>query len=208
MIHIEQAVVVEGKYDKIKLSSVIDATVIETDGFKIFKDKEKLELIKTLAEKRGVVILTDSDSAGFKIRNFVAQSLPKDRIIHVYIPDFFGKEKRKASPSKEGKLGVEGVKKEVILSSFERAGVLCSDKPDKVQEKADKITKTDLFLDGFCGCNNSQELRKALLKHLSLPEKLSANSLVTVLNTLFTREEYARTINEVKAGFRGKIDNK
>lgn len=197
MIKLKQAVIVEGKYDKIKLSSIVDATIIETDGFKIFKDKEKLELIKTLSKKCGVIILTDSDSAGFKIRSFVAQTLDKKDVIHVYIPDFFGKEKRKAQPSKEGKLGVEGVSKQAILSAFERAGVLCEDVGEKT-DKTEPITKADFFIDGISGCPNSQQLRKALLKHLDLPEKLSSNSLVTVLNTLFTKDEYKKTVSDVK----------
>lgn len=199
MIKLKQAVIVEGKYDKIKLSSIIDATIIETDGFRIFKDKEKTELIRTLAKKCGVIILTDSDSAGFKIRSFVKQSLPKDKVINVYIPDLFGKEKRKAAPSKEGKLGVEGVSKDVILAALERAGVFCGDGEKRTSE----ITKTDLFLDGFSGGENSKELRKRLLKHLDLPEKMSANSLLTVLNTLFTKEEYNETVKSIK----GETDN-
>ena len=207
MIKLKQAVIVEGKYDKIKLSSVIDAAIIETDGFKIYKDKEKLELIKTLAKKCGVIILTDSDSAGFRIRNFVAQSLPKESVTHVYIPDLFGKEKRKQTPSKEGKLGVEGVSDKVILNALERAGVFCGVNDKTEKDESDKITKTDLFLDGFSGNGNSKEMRKALLKYLDLPEKMSANSLVTVINTLFTREEYSKAVENVKAFYGGKIDN-
>lgn len=206
MIKLKQAVVVEGKYDKIKLSSILDATIIETDGFKIFKDREKLELIRTLSKKCGVIILTDSDSAGFKIRSFVSQSLDKNNVIHVYIPDFFGKEKRKATPSKEGKLGVEGVSKEAILSSLQRAGVFCENSYSDKDSK-DMITKTDLFLDGINGCQNSQELRKKLLKYLDLPEKLSSNSLVTVLNTLFTKEEYKEVVRKVKEHCSYEIDN-
>lgn len=132
MIKIKQAVIVEGKYDKIKLSTVLDTVIIQTDGFGIFKDKDKQRLIKRLAQTRGIVILTDSDSAGFKIRSFIGGSVPKDSVIHAYIPDVFGKERRKDAPSKEGKLGVEGINTETLLEALSRAGVTC----EKLRKRA------------------------------------------------------------------------
>ena len=139
MIKIKQAVIVEGKYDKIKLSTVLDTVIIQTDGFGIFKDKEKQKLIKRLAQTRGIVILTDSDSAGFKIRSFIGGSVPKDSVIHAYIPDVFGKERRKDAPSKEGKLGVEGIDTEILLEALNRAGVTC----ESTQEKSRAVTVAD-----------------------------------------------------------------
>ena len=186
MIRIEPAVIVEGRYDKIKLSSVLDTLIIETNGFSIFKDTEKQALIRRLAEKRGILILTDSDAAGFKIRAFLGGSVPQDRVRHAYIPDLFGKERRKDAPSKEGKLGVEGMPTEVILSSLEKAGVLAEtrDAPSR------QITSADLYADGFSGRDNSKALRRRLLQYFALPERLSKNALLDVLNTFATYDEY------------------
>ena len=156
MIKLEQAVIVEGRYDKIKLSSIIDGLIIETDGFGIFKDKEKQRLIRRLAEEKGIIIMTDSDSAGFKIRSFLGGSIPADRITHVYIPDIFGKEKRKTEPSKEGKLGVEGVPKKIILEALGKAGVTCSEiKTGSNRE----ITNVDLYELGLSGNTVEQIIR-------------------------------------------------
>lgn len=148
MIQIKQAVIVEGKYDKIKVSNILDTLIIETDGFGIFKDKNKQKLIRRLAETRGILILTDSDSAGFTIRSFLNGIVPKEQLINVYIPDIFGKEKRKSEPSKEGKLGVEGVKSDVIIDALKKAGVkfdVDAESPKKIRS----VTKTDLFLTVF-----------------------------------------------------------
>jgi ribonuclease M5 len=197
MIKIDKVVIVEGRYDKIKLSSVLDAVIIETDGFGIFNDKEKQLLIRRLAETKGILILTDSDSAGFKIRSFIRGMVPAEQIVNAYIPDIFGKEKRKTQPSKEGKLGVEGVKPEVILEALEKAGVFCEETPDTTIRK---ITKLDLFEDGLSGGANSKDLRLALARHLRLPERLTSNSLLEILNTFLSFEDYKKAIELVKYG--------
>ena len=190
MIRVREAIIVEGKYDKIRLSSIVDGLILETDGFRIFKDKEQMELIRRLAETRGILILTDSDGAGFVIRRYLSGSIPPDRIRHAYIPDIFGKEKRKRKPSKEGKLGVEGVPSKVLLESLRRAGVCCSDEPEEIGAPKRRITKADLYFAGLSGGKNSAEKRRALLRRLSLPEHLAANSLVEVLNSMMSYEEF------------------
>lgn len=194
MVHIKEIVIVEGKYDKIKLSSLIDAVIIETNGFSIFKDKEKLDLIRRFAEKNGVLIITDSDAAGFKIRHFLGGALPKDKVKHAYIPDIFGKEPRKNSPSKEGKLGVEGIPADAVMKSLERAGVLFEE--TSCDEKR-RITKADLFEDGLTGSGNSALKRRKLLKKLDLPQRLSANALVDILNAIYSFEEYKKAVSEL-----------
>lgn len=194
MIKIRQAVIVEGKYDKIKLSSIIDAPIIQTDGFGIFKDKELQRLIRMLAEKRGILVLTDSDSAGFKIRSFIGSTVDKKYITNAYIPDIFGKEKRKTEPSKEGKLGVEGVSEEIIMQALANAGVLY----ENSQEQGRPITKLDLYEFGFTGGENSSEKRAALLKYYALPSRLTANALVTVLNCITTYERFVEDIKEIE----------
>lgn len=195
MIHLKKALIVEGKYDKIKLSSVTDALIITTDGFSVFKNKEKLALIKSLAESCGVIILTDSDSAGFKIRNYIRGCTQKGRIINLYIPDIFGKEKRKAAPSKEGKLGVEGMSAEILRNALLKSGVTLS---EDEKPRLNWATKIMLFDDGLTGRENSSEKRKKLLKQLSLPSLLSSNSLIDVLNTMFTQEEYKKAIEIIE----------
>lgn len=195
MIHLKQAVIVEGKYDKIKLSSIVDALIITTDGFSVFKDKEKLALIKGLAEKDGVIVLTDSDSAGFKIRNYIKGCTKNGKITNIYIPDIFGKEKRKSAPSKEGKLGVEGIPSQILIEAFEKAGVTVSD--DKREQK-EVITRIRLFDDGFIGQANSDEKRKKLLKVLSLPSLLSTGAMLEVLNSMFSIEEYEAAVRSIE----------
>ncbi len=197
MIKIDRVVIVEGRYDKIKLSSILDAVIIETDGFGIFNDKEKQKLIKKLAETKGLLIFTDSDSAGFKIRSFIKGFVPADQIKHAYIPDIFGKEKRKSEPSKEGKLGVEGVKPAIIMEALEKAGVLYE---ETAERKTREITKLDLYEDGLSGRPNSDELRKKLLSRLELPERLTSNALLQVLNTFVTYDEYKKVIEDIKNG--------
>ena len=195
MIKIDRAVIVEGRYDKIKLSSILDAVIIETEGFGIFNNKEKQKLIRKLADTKGILILTDSDSAGFKIRSFIKGIVPSEKIKHAYIPDIFGKEKRKTEPSKEGKLGVEGVKKELILEALQKAGVFC----EEIEEQNKReITKLDLYEDGLSGREDSDHLRKKLLFHLDLPERLTANALVQILNTFLTYEDYKKAVEEIK----------
>lgn len=184
-IKLTEAVIVEGKYDKIKLSNILDAFIIETNGFAIFKDKTKLSFIKKLAKERGIIILTDSDHAGFMIRNYISSGVPKEQIKNVYIPDIFGKEKRKDTPSKEGKLGVEGMTKEVILASLEKAGISSTssvcDNP---------ITTVDFYDLGLTGGANSKAKRKAVCKALDLPEFLSTSSLISCINNFMTKEEF------------------
>ena len=184
-IKLTEAVIVEGKYDKIKLSNILDAFIIETNGFAIFKDKSKLSFIKKLAKERGIIILTDSDHAGFMIRNYISSGVPKEQIKNVYIPDVFGKEKRKDTPSKEGKLGVEGMTKEVILVSLEKAGVSSTssvcDNP---------ITTVDFYDLGLTGGANSKAKRKAVCKALDLPEFLSTSSIISCINNFMTKEEF------------------
>ena len=198
MVKLKQAVIVEGKYDKIKLSSIIDSLIITTDGFGVFKNSEKSALIKELAEKQGIIILTDSDSAGFKIRNYIKNITGKGKIINVYIPDIFGKEKRKTAPSKEGKLGVEGVPNDIIIAALEKAGVTAANNEDNNKDtNKNAITRIMLYEDGFIGKDGSSERRKKLLKALSLPEMLSTNGLLEVLNTMFSLEEYESAANKI-----------
>ena len=191
MIKLKQAVIVEGKYDKIKLSQIIDAPIIQTDGFGIFKDKELQRLIRMLAEKDGIIVLTDSDSAGFVIRNFIGSTVDSSKITNVYIPDIFGKERRKTEASKEGKLGVEGVPDSVIIEALERAGVTC-EKSDSIVRP---ITKQDLYELGLSGRQDSAAKRQLLLKYYNLPSRLTTNSLVKVLNLITT---YDRLIDDMK----------
>ena len=196
MIRVKEAVIVEGRYDKIKLSSVIDGLIIETGGFRIFKDKEQLAMIRRLAETRGILILTDSDSAGFMIRNYLTGAIDPAKIKHAYIPDVLGKEKRKEKPSKEGKLGVEGVPADTILAALERAGVICED-PQPQNQNLRVITKADLYELGLSGRKDSARRRKAFLNKLGLPEHLAVNSLVKVLNSMMTYEELCQTMKEL-----------
>lgn len=189
MIHVKEAIIVEGKYDKIKLSNFIDGLIITTDGFGVFKDREKQELIRHLAEKRGILILTDSDGAGFLIRNFLKGSIPKEKVRHAYIPDIFGKEKRKDKPSKEGKLGVEGVSEKIIADAIKASGSECSISDGYV--KTDKeITKADLFVYGLSGGENSAKKREIFKNYLNLPSKMTANTMLDTLNCIMTREEF------------------
>ena len=196
MIKVKEAIIVEGKYDKIKLSSIIDGLVITTNGFGIFNDKERQYLIRELAKKRGIIVLTDSDSAGFVIRNFLKGSVPKEQIKHAYIPDIFGKEKRKDKRSKEGKLGVEGVSKELILEALRKCGASCEDSDSEPFER-EEITKADFFIYGFAGGSNSSERRELLKKRLNLPENMTTNSILGVLNCLMTRDEFIDLMEEL-----------
>lgn len=192
-ITVKQPVIVEGKYDKIKLESVIDGLILTTDGFRIYKDKEKTALIRAFAEKVGVIILTDSDGAGFQIRNHLKGCIKNGKIYNVYIPDIFGKEKRKDKPSKEGKLGVEGIDTEILLSAFEKAGIFSEN-----EGEAQWLTRADMLDDGLIGLPDSSQLRKRLTSELKLPERLSTAALMEVLNRLYTRESYEAVLNKIK----------
>ena len=196
MIKIKEAVIVEGKYDKIKLSSLIDGLIIETGGFQIFSDREKIELLRRLADTRGLLILTDSDSAGFLIRNHIQSCIPKEKIRHAYIPDLYGKEKRKLHPSKEGKLGVEGIDPEILLESIRRSGASAIEEAGSSEDKR-KSTKLDLYEDGFSGGADSSKKRQVLLRELGLPERLTAKALVPVLNSLVNYEEYQKVVKKI-----------
>ncbi len=194
MIKLDRPVIVEGKYDVIKLSNIIDGIIIKTDGFGIFKDKEKQKLLRRLAEEKGIIVLTDSDSAGFLIRKFLNSTVPADKITHVFIPDIFGKEKRKTEKSKEGKLGVEGIKEEIILEAFTKAGVFL-EKNDACERRL--ITNLDFYEWGLSGKENSKEKRKTLLKKLELPERMSSSSMIKILNTFVTYDEFIKTVKEL-----------
>ncbi len=191
MLKIKEAVIVEGKYDKIKLSSVVDTVIITTEGFRIFKNPEKLSLIRYYAEKTGIIILTDSDSAGFKIRGFLKGAVNKGRIINIYIPDIFGKEKRKEKASAEGKLGVEGIPVKIISDAFRKAGISSSDEPQK-----NDITSVTFFELGLSGKPESKSKRIKLQKYLGLPELMSASSLMEILNTMYTANELKEIIRQ------------
>lgn len=183
MIKVGPVILVEGKYDKIKLSQIFDATILTTDGFGIFKQKDKLELLRRLAETRGLLIFTDPDGAGFVIRNYLKGAVPKEKLFHAYIPDLYGKEKRKAKGSKEGKLGVEGVPDDVIIRAVEASGALQKSAPAK-----NGITKADLYEMGLSGSAGSTQRRLRLLKELQLPQQLSSNALLDVLNCIIDLE--------------------
>jgi len=193
MIKLKEAVVVEGKYDKIKLSSLLDATIIETDGFKIFSNDEKIELLRLLAKKCGIIIMTDSDFAGFKIRNYLKNKITQGKITNVYIPGIIGKEKRKAHASKEGLLGVEGVSTDIIIAALSNAGV---EGFSCVESKGEPITKYDLYSLGLYGAKDSKIKREKLLKKLQLPSHLSTNSLIDVLSSLYTKQDLFDEIKE------------
>lgn len=195
MIHVAQAIIVEGKYDKIKLSSLLDAVILTTNGFHIFHDTEKMALIRYYAKTTGIIILTDSDTAGFRIRNYLKGAVHDGKLFHVYIPDIYGKERRKLKPSAEGKLGVEGIDKNALLAAFEKAGVLT----DEIPEKTDPITKYDLYELGLSGGADSKSKRKALQRRLHLPDLLSTASLLEVLNTMMTKTELCRILDELSS---------
>lgn len=191
MLYTDKAIIVEGKYDKIKLSSVIDGVIIQTNGFELYKNEEKRRMIKLFADKAGIIILTDSDSAGFQIRNYIKSFVSSDKITNVYIPDIFGKEKRKDKPSKEGKLGVEGVSAEILIKAFESSGALC----EKTSGK--NITNLDLYELGLVGTKDAHSKRKALLKALDLPEHISSKAMLDILNKCFSKDELINTLYEI-----------
>ena len=189
MRKIKEVIVVEGRYDKNTLSQVVDATVVTLGGFSVFNDKEKLAFLRRLAEKQGLIVLTDSDGAGFVIRNYLKGALPKDKVKQAYIPDVHGKERRKRHAGKEGKLGVEGMRPEVLLDCLRRAGATIEDEtPGTV--KREPITKKDLFELHLTGWPDSEERRNQLKQALGLPKHLSTNGLLEALNVMFERDEF------------------
>jgi len=194
VVKIREAIVVEGKYDKNTLRQLVDTAVFTTEGFGIMTDQAKLAFLRQVAEQRGLIILTDSDGAGFVIRNYLKGALPKDRVRHAYIPDIPGKEKRKTTAGKEGKLGVEGMRPEVLLEALRKAGATFEDAP--CAAPAAEITKGDLYELGLTGTADSKSRRLRLLKRLSLPEHLSTNAMLDALNILYSREMLYQIINE------------
>ncbi|MBQ7219045.1 MAG: DUF4093 domain-containing protein [Ruminococcus sp.] len=191
-LELKEAVIVEGRYDKIKLSEIIASPVIDTGGFRVFKDKEKQALIREIAAKRGILIMTDVDSAGFVIRNFLRGIVPKDQIKHGYIPTVEGKESRKSEPSKEGKLGVEGIDRESLIRAIRQSGATVIGESVKHDSN---ITKADFYEYGLSGKDDSAIFRKRILNDLGLPEYLTANAMLAALNCLFTKEEFEEYLN-------------
>ena len=193
MRRVREAIVVEGRYDKNTLSQVVDAVILETAGFGVFKDQERLALLRRLAEQRGIIVLTDSDGAGFVIRNFLKGAIPPEQVKHAYIPDIRGKERRKRAPGKEGKLGVEGMPPQLLLEALERAGATFLD-GDGPRSPRGELTPAQLYVLGLTGRPDSAQRRQALLKRLDLPEHMSAKALLTVLNALYTSDEVIQLV--------------
>ena len=194
MVKIKEAILVEGRYDKNTLSQIVDAPILETSGFGIFKDKKQMALLRQVAEKRGLIVFTDADGAGFVIRNHVKSAIPGKFLKHAYTPDIFGKERRKDKAGKEGKLGVEGMKPEIILEALRKAGATIEgEKPSA----SNAITKQDLMDLGLSGGADSSAKRLALLKKLNLPEHMSANAMLQALNLLYSLEELERIVSEI-----------
>ena len=195
MVKIKAAIVVEGRYDKHTLSQIVDAPIFETSGFGIFKDKQQLALLRKVAQRRGLIVLTDSDGAGFVIRNHIKSAIPSRYLKHAYIPDIYGKERRKAAPGKEGKLGVEGMTPEVIVDALRRAGATLE---GVSAAPGNQITKQDLMELGLSGGADASAKRLALLKKLGFPEHMSANAMLQALNLLYTMEELAAVVDTLE----------
>ena len=195
MIRIKEAIVVEGRYDKNTLSQVVDAVILETSGFGVFKDGEKLTLLRRLAAKQGLIVFTDSDGAGFVIRNYIKGAIPPHQVKHAYIPDIYGKERRKRTPGKEGKLGVEGMNPDVLLQALLRSGATVEG--EEVAAPRGELTSADLFVLGLTGRPDSADRREKLLHRLELPQHMNAKALLTVLNALYTREELENLLSEL-----------
>ena len=187
-LKIKEAIVVEGRYDKSALAGVVDTLILDTAGFGVFKDGERLALLRKLAAKRGLIVLTDPDGAGFVIRNYLKGAIPKERLKHAYVPDVYGKERRKRAPGKEGKLGVEGMSPQVLRDAILRSGATVLD-GDAAPRARGNLTPADLFALGLSGTPDAAERRAALLRKLDLPERMSAKALLAALNALYTPEE-------------------
>ena len=195
MVKIKEAILVEGRYDKNTLSQIVDAPILETGGFGIFKDKKQMALLRQVAEKRGLIVFTDADGAGFVIRNHVKSAIPGKFLKHAYTPDIFGKERRKDKAGKEGKLGVEGMKPEIILEALRKAGATIE---GEVVPEHKSITKQDMMELGLSGGADASAKRLALLKKLNLPEHMSANALLQALNLLYTIEELTTIVENLE----------
>jgi len=194
MVKIREAIVVEGRYDKNTLAQIVDAPILETSGFGIMKDKQQLSLLRRVASSRGLIIFTDSDGAGFVIRNYLKGAIPASQLKHAYIPDIPGKEKRKSAPGKEGKLGVEGMRPEIILEALRRAGATFEGEENGVSHHS--ITKQDMMELGLSGGQGSSEKRKMLLKRLDLPEHMSSNALLQALNLFYSLDELRQILEK------------
>lgn len=194
MVKIKEAIVVEGRYDKNTLSQIVDAPILETAGFGIFKDKQQMALLRRVAETRGLIVFTDSDGAGFVIRNHIKSAIPSRYLKHAYIPDIYGKERRKAAPGKEGKLGVEGMKPEVVIDALRRAGATLE---GESAAPGNQITKQDLMELGLSGGADASAKRLALLKKLEFPEHMSANAMLQALNLLYSLDELNELVKEL-----------
>ncbi|MBQ6985356.1 MAG: DUF4093 domain-containing protein [Oscillibacter sp.] len=197
MYRVAEVIVVEGKYDKNTLSQTVDASIVTLEGFAAFHDREKLSFLRRLAENRGLIVLTDSDGAGFVLRNFLKGALPSGRVRHAYIPDIPGKERRKRAPGREGKLGVEGMRPEILLDALRRAGATFLDEPTRPPD-GEPLTMTDFFECGLSGAPDSAARRRALLRRLSLPEKLNARGLLDALNLLYGREQFYEMLRDTE----------
>ena len=194
-IKIKETIIVEGKYDKMRLSPLFDANIIELGGFQIYNNKDRLALIRRIADKNGIIILTDSDSAGFRLRHYLSSAIPKANIKNVFIPDVSGKEKRKAKPGKENLIGVEGMTTEVLISAFKKSGI---DVENGSFERTEPFSKSFLYEAGLSGGENSSELRKKLCEHYSLPKMLTANSLAEILPIITTKTELLSALEKLK----------
>lgn len=196
MVKIREAIVVEGRYDAARLRQAVDTVIVETAGFGVFREQERLHLLRDLAQTRGLIVLTDSDSAGFVIRNYLQGALPQAKVRHAYIPEIRGKERRKAQPSKEGLLGVEGVDAGLLVEALRRAGATFLDEQEP--PAIEPITKQELYEDGLIGAADSAALRRALLVRLGYPEKLSTNRLLEVLNAAVGRQRYTELLRQLR----------
>jgi len=195
MVSVREAIVVEGRYDKNTLSQIVDAPIFQTDGFSIMKNKELVTLLRCIAQKRGLIVFTDPDGAGFVIRNFLKGAIPPQYLKHAYIPDIMGKERRKDKPGKEGKLGVEGMRRDVILDALRRAGATFEE--GQQNPKYGAITKADFVALGLSGGKNSSRLRAALLRHLQFPEHMSANALLQAVNVFYNTDDLRKLMDQI-----------
>lgn len=195
MIKIREAIVVEGRYDKNTLSQIVDAPILETSGFGIFKDKKRMDLLRKVAHARGLIVFTDADGAGFVIRNHIKSAIPAQYLKHAYTPDIMGKERRKAAPGKEGKLGVEGMRPQIIVEALRKAGATIEGEGCPVRQQ---ITKQDLMELGLSGGADASAKRLALLKKLDLPEHMSANAMLQALNLLYSLEELTEIVGQLE----------
>lgn len=195
MLKTDKVIVVEGKYDAIRLANIVDAAILRTEGFGVFKDKEKQELLRTLGEKRGLLVLTDGDSAGMLIRNYIRNIVPAEQITDVYVPDLYGKEKRKDKPSKEGKLGVEGIPDDILIEALKKAGVTEEGDVRPAVSNERLITRMDFYRDGLAGGPNSKAKRLALQSALGLPERMTGKQLLRIINMMVSYDEYKALID-------------